>query len=313
MAPMSTCSGCPTLECGSADRAFRLLNLKSGPSTCRTQSTTSGSTIARWKTSPLSTRFASRCACSSCRNSLPAPVAFLGEQLVDPRRAARLSRSAVHAVLEDDVAVLVELLFLILRWQVHDRQPPLSDWRRPLHRLCCGRQQPRRRWRSPSPGSRPGSDADGRLRRLSCCSAETAALSATGCGSRVAAVEVHDAVEQPAGADEFVDRLSPGIVLGGSRCGRGADARGDCCADDSHARLVLAQPPDAFLEARDHRFGAGAGRQIVDALEPDDRRQARQSRARRGRAARAPTARRRRAPPASKSSARRPGCRRCRH
>ena len=40
---MSTCSGCPASECGSADRALRLLSFISGPSTCLTPSSTSGS------------------------------------------------------------------------------------------------------------------------------------------------------------------------------------------------------------------------------------------------------------------------------
>jgi hypothetical protein len=71
-APMSTCSGCPASSCGSADRALRLLSLIDGPSTWRTDSSTRGVIIARPNTSPLSTRLASRCACSSVRNSRPA-------------------------------------------------------------------------------------------------------------------------------------------------------------------------------------------------------------------------------------------------
>ena len=39
---MSTCNGCPTSECGSADRALRLLNLQSAPSTWLTRSMTGG-------------------------------------------------------------------------------------------------------------------------------------------------------------------------------------------------------------------------------------------------------------------------------
>ncbi len=42
IAPMSTCSGCPASDPGSADRALRLLNLMSGPSTWRTPSSRPG-------------------------------------------------------------------------------------------------------------------------------------------------------------------------------------------------------------------------------------------------------------------------------
>ena len=106
---MSTCSGCPTSVCGSADRAFRLLSLISGPSTCRTQLEHLRAARSRGGT-PL-----------PCRPGWPAGahVPLCGTRCRRdrlPRRtasnpAAQLAEQPVaHEMFEENVALLVQLL-----------------------------------------------------------------------------------------------------------------------------------------------------------------------------------------------------------
>ena len=93
---------------GSAERALRLLSLISGPRTWRTQASRPGNRIARRNASPLSTRFASRCACASCLNSWPARSPSCSKRSVD-RRAQFVQERVVDERREQHESLLVKL------------------------------------------------------------------------------------------------------------------------------------------------------------------------------------------------------------
>ena len=72
--------------------------------------------MARRKTSPLSTRFASRRACSSCPELGSREVAFFVEQRQDP--LAEGSKQDPHARVEHDPSLFIELLTLVAGHQI---------------------------------------------------------------------------------------------------------------------------------------------------------------------------------------------------
>ena len=76
--------------------------------------------MARRKTSPLSTRFASRCAWASCLNSLAGAFALAIEDVVD-RRAQLLQEGLVDECGKQHESLLVELPPLLLRHGGHAR------------------------------------------------------------------------------------------------------------------------------------------------------------------------------------------------
>src|SRR4051812_7543031 len=86
-------------------------------------------------------------------------------------------------------------------------------------------------------------------------------------------VEVGDAVEQAASADERVDLLPLCICRRAAARTGGAQRRQNGRADD--ADPARAQAPHPFLEPIDDLRGTGAVGHVVDSLEPDDGREPR--------------------------------------
>src|SRR6266851_8911878 len=90
-------------------------------------------------------------------------------------------------------------------------------------------------------------------------------------------IEIGHPVKQAAGADELVERLALSVLFGRPVVGVGAaERRVQGRADDPDNSKFSADTADDFLHARLDRFDQGIAvlAKIVDALEPDNRRDA---------------------------------------
>ena len=90
-------------------------------------------------------------------------------------------------------------------------------------------------------------------------------------------IEIDHAVERARGADELVESLPFGVLLGETmRRAGAAQCRDDGGADDARLRPFRAQPRYAILHRGDDLVGRGVAvlGEIVDAFQPDQARYA---------------------------------------